>query len=80
MFAYLLESLLGQCLSGDNWALNEPNESTPKVVTQRSIDVTQIQQERPQSPTVTLTWRAGKYKVHKLHRIDILMVFFMVFL
>ena len=30
-------------------------------------DVTQVQQ-RPASPTVTLTWHASKYKVHKLHQ------------
>ena len=27
--------------------------------------VTQVQQQRPESPTVTLTWHACKYKVHK---------------
>ena len=26
------------------------------------------QQQRPESPTVTLTWHACKYKVHKLHQ------------
>ena len=30
--------------------------------------VTQVQQQRPRSPTVTLTWYACKYKVHKLHQ------------
>ena len=43
-------------------------ESTHKGVNQRSKYVTQAQQQRPESPTVTLTWNACKYKVpHKLH-------------
>ena len=29
---------------------------------------TQVQQQRPESPTVTFTWHACKYKVHKLHK------------
>ena len=29
--------------------------------------ITQIQQQRPKSPTVTLTWHACKHKVQKLH-------------
>ena len=33
-----------------------------------SIYITQIQQRRPELPTVTLTWHACKYKVHKLHQ------------
>ena len=32
-----------------------------------SKDVTQTQQ-RPESPTVTLTWHASQAKVHKLHQ------------
>ena len=43
-------------------------DSTSKGLNQRSKDVTQVQQQRPKSPTVTLTWHACKYKVHKLHR------------
>ena len=43
-------------------------ESTDKGVNQRSKYVTQAQQQRPESPTVTLTWHACKYKVHKLHQ------------
>ena len=39
-------------------------ESTYKGVNQRSKYVTQVPQ-RPESPTVTLTWHACKYKVHK---------------
>ena len=37
-------------------------------VNQRSKDVTQTQEQRPESPTVTLTWHASKYKVHNLHQ------------
>ena len=34
-----------------------------------SSDVSQgKQQQRPESPTVILTWHASKYKVHKLHQ------------
>ena len=32
---------------------------------QRSKDVTQTQQQRPESPTVTLCWHARKYKVQQ---------------
>ena len=39
-------------------------ESTNKGVKQRSKYVTQVQQQRPESPMVTLTWHACKYKVH----------------
>ena len=28
----------------------------------------QTQQQRPESPTLTLTWHVCKYKVHKLHQ------------
>ena len=45
--------------------LNKQNHVLTK--NKRSKDVTQTQQQRPQSPTVTLTWHAGKHKVHKLH-------------
>ena len=30
--------------------------------------MTQIQPQRPETPTVTLTWHACQYKVHKLHQ------------
>ena len=43
-------------------------ESVDKGVNYRSKDVTQAQQQRPESPTATLTWHACKYKVHKLHQ------------
>ena len=42
-------------------------ESTHKGVNQRSKYMTQVQQ-RAELPTVTLTWHACKYKVHKLHQ------------
>ena len=43
-------------------------ESTNKGVNLRSKDDTQTQQQRPESPTVTLIWLASKYKEHKLHQ------------
>ena len=42
------------------------HESAHKGVNQRSKYVTQVKQERPESPTVILTWHACKYKVHIL--------------
>ena len=43
-------------------------ESANKGVNKLSKDVTQTQQQRPELLTVTLTWRASKYKVHKFHQ------------
>ena len=43
-------------------------ESTNKGVNLRSKYITQVQQQRPESPTVTLTWHACKYNVQKLHQ------------
>ena len=44
-------------------------ESTCKgFQNQPTKDVTQIQQQRPESPTVTLTWHASKFKVYKLQQ------------
>ena len=52
-----------------NEAQSARAESTHKGVNWRSIYITQfIQQQRPEPPTVTLTWHACKYKVHKLHQ------------
>ena len=34
--------------------------------------LTPTQQQRPESPTITLTWHAGKHKVHQPHQRDIL--------
>ena len=39
-----------------NEAQSARAESTHKGVNWRSKDVTQVQQRRPESPTVTLTW------------------------
>ena len=49
-----------------------------KGVNQHSKYVTQAQQQRPQPPTVTLTWHACKYKVHKLHQRYILHSWFRI--
>ena len=49
-------------------------ESAHKGVNQRSEYATQVQQERPESPTVALTWRVCKHKVHQLHLGHILSV------
>ena len=43
-------------------------QSVNKGVDSRSKDVTQTQQQKPESPTITLTWHAGKYKVHNSTR------------
>ena len=43
-------------------------ESTHKGANKRSKYVTQTQQLRRESPTVTLTWHACKYEAHKLHQ------------
>ena len=40
-------------------------ESTHKGVNQRSKYATQVQQQRPELPVVTLTWQMSKYKVLK---------------
>ena len=42
-------------------------ESTHKGVNWRWKCVTQVPQQRSESPTVTLSWQTCKYKVHKLH-------------
>ena len=43
-------------------------KSANKGVNFRSKCVTQVRQQRPESPTVTLTRHACKYKLHKLHQ------------
>ena len=55
-------------------------ESTHKGVNHRSKYVTRVQQQRPESPTVTLTWHACKYKVHKLPQRHILFFSFLLLL
>ena len=37
-------------------------------VNQRSVNVTQVEHQRPESPTLTLTWHVCKYKVQKLYQ------------
>ena len=66
-----LRSLI-QTLAVTNLKQNEAQSaravSANKGLNQRSKYVTRVQQ-RPESPTVTLTWHTCKYKVHKLdHR------------
>ena len=41
--------------------------------------VTQVQQQRPESPTVTLTWHACKYKVHELEDVPLVEFMYLVF-
>ena len=43
------------------------NQHTRELISEKK-KITQAQQQRPESPTVTLTWHASKYKVHKLHQ------------
>ena len=57
-------SSLTKTLSGLLQIYNLKTFPTHKGVDQRSKDVTHVQQQRPESPTVTLTWLACKYKVH----------------
>ena len=42
-----------------------PDQQTKELINARK---TQTQQQRSESLTVTLTWHASKYKVHKLHQ------------
>ena len=51
----------------NNHALDLMWVSTNKRVNKHSKDITQTQQQRPESPTVNLTWHVSKYKAHKLH-------------
>ena len=44
---------------------NKTNSTTIKWDNYRSKYVTQVQQQRPEPPTVTLSWHACNYKVHK---------------
>ena len=51
------------------------NQHTRELISSRKTSLTQTQQQRPEWPTVTLTWHACKYKVHKLHHRYILKPF-----
>ena len=42
------------------------NERTKELISNRKTS--QTQQQRPESPTITLTSHSNKYKAHKLHR------------
>ena len=53
--------------------------STNMGVNYHSEYVTQEQQQRPQSPTVTLTWHACKYKVHKPEDVPLVEFMYLVF-
>ena len=55
------------------------NKTTPKGANQRLKCTTEVPQ-RPESPTVTLTRHACKYKVHKLHQMYLLEEFNGVYL
>ena len=46
----------------------QQQQQTHKGVNSRSKCVTQVQQQRPESSTVTLTWHACTYSVHKLRQ------------
>ena len=52
-------------------------ESTHEVVKYRPKDVTQTQQQRLESPTVTLIWHASKYKRYIIF--VILMTLFLIY-
>ena len=49
-------------------------------VNQGSNHVTQVQQQRPESPMVTLTQHMGTYKALKLHQRYILNPYFFIYL
>ena len=70
-FFCLRNCIPGVCILVTNLKQNESQsahaESKHKGVHKRSKSVTQVQQQRPESPTVTFTWHACKYKVQKLH-------------
>ena len=45
-------------------------QHTTELLAYRSKDVTQTQQQRPEWPTITLTWHASKYKICLLYTSD----------
>ena len=57
----LLQPAHNYCVLRNTYSHNHSVDSTHKGVNQRSKYVTQVQQQRPESPTVTLTWHACKY-------------------
>ena len=54
-------------------------ESTHKGVKQRRL-TSHKHNNKSESPTITLTWHACKYKVHKLHERYILFILFIFFI
>ena len=60
------------------WVLMQ-NQQTRELISARKKNITQVQQQRPESPTVTFTWHSCKYKVHKLHQRYILWFMYLVF-
>ena len=52
----------------ENKAQSTCAESTNKEINYHLKDVTQTQQQRPESPKVTLTWHASKYEVDQLQQ------------
>ena len=67
---YQLQSNEAHCSHNleHNDARSANAQSAQKGVNQRPKAVTQTQQQRPESPTETLTWHASKFKVPKLHQ------------
>ena len=64
----LLASWTWLTVSKELTTTSSVSESTHKEVNYRWKYVTQMRQQRPKSPTVTLTWHACKCKLHKLHQ------------
>ena len=68
---YLLAELSGLQRGWFPFALHRPHWADRHQLGLWWVEVnnkTHTQQQRPESPTVPLTWHASKYKVHKLHQ------------
>ena len=59
-----------KCYKVSSELLTKDPECLCGISTQRSYTQNMLhkQQQRPESPTVTLTWHMSKYKIHKLHQ------------
>ena len=66
-FMFSLNTVIQRFQKVHNNLSDQSLEPTHKGGNWHSKYVTQVQQQRPESPTVTLTWQACKHKVHKLH-------------
>ena len=67
-----------QTLHGIIWNRTRPRVPVQNQQTRELIGTWKTshkRQQRHESPTVTLTWHASKYKVHKLHQMYILVEF-----